>query len=312
MRLTRREFLKLCGSSAVGLGISRIYIPEVVQALEKAAAGNPPVIWLQGASDTGCSVSLINTVHPKIADVLLKIISLRYHTTIMAGQGELANQALKDVKKEAAGKFILIIEGSVQPEEDGIYCVIGEAKGKPITFASALADLAPKAAAVVAVGACAAFGGIPQAKPNPTGAMSVGEFLKKPVVNIPGCPAHPDWIVGTLVHVLLYGMPELDAQGRPTLFFGKAIHENCTRYSYFSEGKFASSFGEEGCLIQLGCKGPVTNADCPTREWNTRVNWCVGSGGMCIGCCSPDFPDGTSPIYSALPKELWPQEKSLV
>ncbi|MCP4650501.1 MAG: hydrogenase small subunit [PVC group bacterium] len=310
MKLTRREFFKLCASSAAGVGISQLYVPEVVAALENAADGNPPVIWLQGQSDSGCSVSLLNTTHPSISEVLLKVISLRYHATIMAATGETANQTLEDVKKDASGKFILIVEGSIPTKGNGEYCVIGENDGKHITLADTLKDLAPHAAAIVAVGACAAFGGIPAAKPNPTGAMSVSEFLGKPVVNIPGCPAHPDWIVGTLVHVLLYGMPDLDTYGRPVMFFGQTIHENCPRYYYFADGQYASNFGEEGCLIQLGCKGPVTNSDCPSRRWNNGVNWCIGNGGMCIGCCAPNFPDGTGSLYTALPKEKWPNKES--
>ncbi|MFH2137386.1 MAG: hydrogenase small subunit [Candidatus Omnitrophota bacterium] len=308
MKLTRREFFKLCAGTAAGAGISQLYVPEVVAALNDAAAGKPPVIWLQGQSDSGCSVSLLNTTHPTIAEVLLKVISLRYHATVMAGTGETANAPLEEVKKEASGKFILIVEGSIPTEGDGAYCVIGEQNGKPLYMAEVLKDLAPHAAAIVAVGACAAFGGIPAARPNPTGAKSVSEFLGQPVVNIPGCPAHPDWIVGTLVHVLLYGMPDLDDQGRPTLFFGKTIHENCPRYYYFADGQYAENFGEEGCLIQLGCKGPVTQSDCPSRKWNSGVNWCIQNGGMCIGCCAPNFPDGTGAMYTALPENLWPNK----
>ena len=302
MKLTRREFFKLCASSAAGAGISQLYVPEVVAALENA----PPVIWLQGQSDSGCSVSLLNTTHPSISEVLLKIISLRYHSTIMTGTGESANSPLEDIKKDASGKFILIVEGAIP--KDGAYCIIGEKDGKQISINDALLDLAPHAAAIVAVGACAAFGGIPAARPNPTGAMSVSQFLGKPVVNIPGCPSHPDWIVGTLVHILLYGMPELDEHGRPTMFFSKLIHENCPRYYYFADGQYATNFGEEGCLIQLGCKGPVTHSDCASRRWNSGVNWCIDNGGMCIGCCSPTFPDGTGAIYASLPENMWPKK----
>ncbi|MCM8774480.1 MAG: NiFe hydrogenase, partial [Candidatus Omnitrophica bacterium] len=160
-------------------------------------------------------------------------------------------------------------------------------------------------------------GGIPKGEPNPTGAMGVKEFLEelgigKTVINIPGCPAHPDWIIGTLIHIIFYGMPELDFLYRPKLFFGKTIHESCSRYYYFSENRFASSLGEEGCLINLGCRGPYTRADCPLRAWNNGVNWCVESGGMCVGCCSPNFPDGFSPIYSALPQEFFLSQESII
>lgn len=308
MKLTRREFLKICRNSAIGLGISQLYIPQVVEALEQAAAGKPPVLWLQGAGCNGCSVSLLNTAHPSISEVLLKVISLRYHPTVMAASGHLAFETIYETARQAEGKLILIVEGAIPVANGGRYCTIGEKGGKHITMLDAVTELGSKAAAIVAVGACATFGGIPAGKPNPTEAKGVGEILKgKAVLNITGCPSHPDWIVGSLVHVLLYGLPKLDNYGRPTLFFGQNIHQNCPNYSYYSEAKFAQKLGDDGCLIGLGCKGPVTNSDCPLRRWNSGVNWCVGSGAPCIGCCSTNFPDAVSPIYTSLPEDKWPE-----
>lgn len=297
--LTRREFLKLCANSAAGLGLSRIYVPAIVEALGNAARGNPPVIWLQGAGENGCSVSLLNTTYPKLADVLLK---LRYHPTIMAGEGELTQRVVVELKEEYAGKFILVVEGAVQPGEDGFYCIIGEKDTKLFTLPDVLQRLAPAARAIIAVGSCASFGGVVKGKPNPTGAMGVREFLGRTVVNIPGCPAHPDWIIGTLVHMLLYGPLQLDSQGRPILFYSTLVHgENCPNYPYYLRGEYANSFSEGGCLYQLGCKGPIAEADCPITKWNSKTNWCNECRGPCIGCCSPEFPDGrTSPIYTPI------------
>jgi len=312
MKTSRREFLKLCAASAAGWGISQVYIPEVAQALERAAAGNPPVIWVHGAGDDGCLVSVLNTTHPSIADVLLKIITVQYNPTIMASAGEMAISHLYKTSEEKKGQFILVVEGAIPTKDNGIYCTIGEKKGKHITMLEAVKDLGPKAKAVIALGACATHGGIPAGKPNPTGAKGVRDILGKQatVINIPGCPVHPDWFVGTLVHLIMYGIPELDDRARPKMFFADTIHQNCPNYSYYIDGKFASKFGEKGCLIMLGCKGPETHSDCPLRRWNNATEWCIGVAAPCIGCCSLDFPDGPSPFYTALPQQRWPQKQT--
>lgn len=311
MELTRREFLKLCSASAVGMGISQLVVPEVVEALEKAAAGKPPVIWIQGASCAGCSISLLNTAHPSIAEVLLRVISLEYHPNVMASSGELAFSYLDIIADKAKGEFFLVVEGAVPTNDNGVYCTMGEKDGKEVTFLETVQTLGAKAKAILAVGDCAAFGGIPAGKPNPTGCKPVSEVVTGvPIINIPGCPSHPDWIVGTVVHVLLFGLPALDDKARPKIFFAETIHQNCPNFSYFNEGKFATKLGEKGCLLQLGCKGPMSNSDCPLRKWNNGANWCIGAGAPCIGCSSAGFIDGMSPFYSALPKELWPKKES--
>lgn len=306
MKLTRRQFLKIFGSSAVGAGITGFYEPAIIKALA-ADDGKPPVIWLQGAGCNGCSVSLLNTTHPKIAEVLLQIISMRYHPTIMAATGKTAFEVIYDVAAEFKGKFILVLEGGIPTAENGAYCTIGEHLGHHVTLRQALDKLVPDAAGLVAVGTCAAFGGIPSGKPNPSQVMGLAEYTAKSVVNVPGCPAHPDWIIGTLVHLLNFGLPELDKYGRPVLFYGKNLHENCPNYSFFANGKYAEKLGDEGCLVALGCKGPVAFADCPLRHWNSGVNWCIGSGTGCIACCEPDFPDASSPMYAKLPEHLIPR-----
>jgi hydrogenase small subunit len=151
--------------------------------------------------------------------------------------------------------------------------------------------------AILAVGTCASFGGIPAGGTNPSNCVTVRKMMevkgiKKPLINIPGCPPHPDWIVGTVASIVLNGLPgpnDLDDNLRPKAFFGKLIHENCPRRAYFDEGKFAKKFGEEGCLYELGCKGPITHADCPTRRWNGGTNWVIGAGSPCLGCTQPEF-----------------------
>jgi len=303
MDLTRREFLKICAGSAVALGISQICIPEVVEALERAAAGNPPVLWLQGAGCTGCSVSLLNTTHPKISEMLLKIISLRLHLNLMSASGDRAIDSLEKTAEETKGKFILIVEGSIPIAENGVYATLGEKSGRPISLLEWTKKLGRNAKYVIAAGTCSSYGGIPAGAPDPTGAKAVSEVLEKKIINVPGCPPHPDWMVGTLVHLILYGLPELDKNGRPTLFYRFLLHENCPNYSFYIHQKLAKDLSEEGCMVKLGCKGPLTYSDCPLRRWHNGVNWCIGAVTPCIGCVQMEFPDGLSPFYG------WPERK---
>ena len=201
----------------------------------------------------------------------------------------------------------------------GIYCEIGEVGGHGRSMLESVKTLGADAMAVIAMGACAAYGGVPSAAPNTTGCKGVSEVfaeegISTPVVNLPGCPPHPDWFVGTIATVLIGGLGavELDELGRPTAFYSKLIHDNCPRRGQFDNGEFAKKYSDPGCLYELGCKGPVTYADCPIRLWNGGTNWCVGSGGPCAGCSEPGFPDSVTsmrsvaPIFSATPPSWLP------
>ncbi|NEP77019.1 MAG: hydrogenase small subunit [Okeania sp. SIO3B3] len=312
MHLDRREFMKLCAGTAAGAGISQLAHPAVVQALQTASDGKTPVFWLQGCGCTGCSVSILNTVHPTIAQVLLDIISMRHHPTIMGGEGDVAINNIYASAEANKGKYILMLEGSV-PMADERYCIIGErmvnGHHEEYSLTRVLKDLVPGAAACVALGACATYGGIPGAEGNLTGAVGLPEFFKKegidkPVVNIAGCAPHPDWMVGTLAYALKYGVPalveQLDEHGRPKMFFGDNIHDNCPYLPKFNEAGFAKSFNDgSDCKYTLGCKGPITHSDCYKRIWNSGLNWCVENA-VCIGCVEPGWPDKFSPFYEEL------------
>jgi len=266
-----------------------------------------PVVWLQGTGCSGCSVSLLNAASPSIANILLeeivpgKHVELLFHPTVMAGSGTVALSALEGA--EEAGGYVLAVEG-------GIPTVVSEiggtdAEGNEVDFVEKFDALAARALAVMAVGQCAAYGGIPASAPNPSGSISVQEALEKagldtPFVNVPGCPPHPDWIVGTIAFILLNGLPgadDVDDFGRLKLFFGGDLHENCPRRADFDAGKFAKYFSDDGCLYELGCKGPVTYADCPLRQWNNGVSWCIRAGSPCQGCVEPGFPDIGPGLY---------------
>jgi hydrogenase small subunit len=233
----------------------------------------------------------------------------------MAGAGAPVIEVMVDTSRKKKGGYILIVEGAIPTAKDGIYGVIGEKDGKPMTMQSWVETLAKDALAVIALGSCAAFGGIPAAHPNPTQCRSVGEVLQAkgintPLVNIPGCPPHPDWFVGTVASILLSGLPkpeDLDEHRRPKAFYGQTIHENCPRRAYYDENKFAKKFGDPGCNYELGCRGPITHADCPVRLWNNKVNWCVGGGATCIGCTEPGFFD-IAPLYEKISQAALPEE----
>jgi len=282
-----------------------------------------PVIWLQGAGCTGCSISVLNAVSPRIQNLLLDEVvpghqlNLMFHATIMAGQGEPVIEVLRDTEKNCKGGYILIVEGAIPTAENGAYCSIGEKAGRHETIQQSVEELGRSALLTVALGTCAAYGGIPAGKPNPTLCKGVKALfnekgIETPVVNIPGCPPHPDWFVGTISVILFSGAEalDLDELARPKLFYGQLIHENCPRRADFDKGKFAEKLGDPGCLYKVGCKGHYTYADCPIRQWNNGVSWCVKAGSPCQGCVEPEFPDGTSPIYEKITFEdlLWSQK----
>jgi hydrogenase small subunit len=269
-----------------------------------------PVIYLQAAACSGCAVTMLNTTSPTIKNLLIDQIapgvhiSLKFHPVIMAAAGEMAVQAMEDTAKRQKGEYVLVVDGAVPTADGGVYGAVGERNGKPVTMVQRVTELAKDAMAVLAMGTCASFGGIPAAPPNPTGCVSVQKALaaaciQKPLINIPGCPPHPDWFVGTVASIIMFGLPKADFL-RPKAFYGKLIHENCPRRAYFDEGKFAKKFGDEGCLYELGCKGPITHSDCPIRHWNGGTNWVIGCGAPCNGCTQPEFPNETAPFYEKL------------
>lgn len=276
-----------------------------------------PVIWYQAASCSGDSVSLLNAASPNVRNTLLDEllpghhINLLFQMTVMAGQGDEVVKILEDAAGKRQGGYVLIVEGSIPTAEGGRVGMLGEHGDQPIMMADAVAELAAGAVAGIAVGTCAAYGGIFAGAPNPTGSMGLAAFCARkgidlPVINVPGCPSNPDWILGTVAHFVMDGgfkPEELDEVGRPLLFFGKLIHETCPRRPDFDAGRFARKLGDPGCLYELGCKGPVTYADCPTRGFNSNTNWCIGAGSPCHGCVEPEFPDKLSPLYEKISQE---------
>jgi hydrogenase small subunit len=308
--LSRRDFIRWAIAAPAALSAADAFLPKLAAAMQEAIK-EYPIIWLQASTCSGCSVSVINTIHPSIKNVILEQVLpghqliLTYHGTLMAATGSLSVDAALEAAKKYKGRYVLVVEGAIPTKQNGIYGHIGEEEGKPMTMLRWIDLLGRDAMATLTVGTCAAYGGISAALPNPSGSMSVSDVyqmlnITTPVINIPGCPCHPDWFIGTVAKILLYGMPqpkELDEFGRLKLFYGRSVHNRCINRDYLDEGVFATKFGEEGCLLELGCKGPFTNADCPIRLWNGGVNWCINAGAPCIGCTEKGFPDAHSPIY---------------
>jgi len=234
-------------------------------------------------------------------------VSLRFVPTIMAGSGQVALEILAATEASKEG-YLLVIDGALPTAAEGRYGRAASKGGGESTMVARALELAEKASAIVALGTCAAYGGMHAARPNPSGCVSVKEALakagiEKPLVNVPGCPPHPDWFTGTVGQALLFGWPsdgEVDAVGRPRRFYGRLLHDLCPRRGDFEAHKFAKAPGDPGCLYELGCKGPWTHADCPEREFNGGVNWCVKAGSPCHGCVEPFFPDVSSPIYEKI------------
>jgi hydrogenase small subunit len=281
----RRDFLKICSLAAAAVGLPA---GAGVKMAEAAIAGKKPsVIWLSFQECTGCTESLLRTNYPGLAELLLDLISLDYHETLMVPSGYLAEKSLQEAMEQHAGKFVLVVEGSIPTKDGGIYCMIG---GR--TALEILEEVAEKAGAIIAIGSCASWGGIPSADPNPTGAKGAPEILAgKTVISIPGCPSNPYNFLGTVLQYATFGsLPELDDLGRPVWAYGRVIHEHCPRRAHFDAGRFVEQFGDNGhrqgwCLYKMGCKGPVTHANCSVQNFGDVVDaWPIGLGHPCVGC----------------------------
>ncbi len=295
MRIHRRQFLKYCIGSAAAMGLPMSVLGKLEQAMAAGGTSLPKVIWLNAANCSGCTVSLANlfsnTGPTDIADLLFNTIDLAFHPTLMAASGDLAVQQLKNT---AAGSYILAVDGGIPTAFNGNTCMLWTDGDKEVTALKAVEMLAPNAAAILSIGTCASYGGIAAGNPNPTGIVSVAELAGPDIINIPGCPTHPDWIVWTIAHLLAGEIPKLDENNRPTALYGTKIHKNCP----LRDREETKVFGEQDhCLKELGCKGPETTSDCPARKWNNSTNWCIGAGAICIGCTEPRFPDKFSPFY---------------
>ena len=289
--ISRRSFLKFCSLTATSLGLGSAYAPKIAHAMETKP--RTPVIWLEGLECTCCSESFIRSAHPLTKDVVLSMLSLDYHHTLMAAAGHHALKQLHDTVKKYKGNYILAVEGNPPLNEDGMFCISG---GKP--FVEELKSVAADAKAVIAWGACASYGCVQAAKPNPTRATPIDKVISgKPIIKVPGCPPIAEVMTGVVTYMLTFDrIPELDRQGRPKMFYGQRIHDKCYRRPHFDAGQFVEHWDDDNarkgyCLYKMGCKGPTTYNACSTVRWNDGVSFPIQSGHGCIGCSEDGFWD---------------------
>lgn len=283
------------------------------------------IVWITaGLSCDGESIAITSATQPSLEEVLGGAMpglpKVFFHNPVFSY--EVGEDFIAIMRAAAEGKldpFVLVVEGSVPNEkllDEGFWAAIGTdpVTGQPIKTTEWIDLLAPRAAAIVAVGTCATYGGIPAMRGNPTGAMGLPDYLgwsfrsrsDIPIVCIPGCPAQPDNMMETIVYVLyqLAGkapMIPLDGELRPKWLFDKTAHEGCDRGGYYESADFATRYGQPQCIVKLGCYGPVVNCNVPKRGWAGGVGGCPNVGGICIGCTMPGFPDKFMPFMEEPP-----------
>jgi hydrogenase small subunit len=287
--VSRRDFLKMCTALAAALGLDYTQQDKVVKAMETNS--RVPVVWLQFQDCTGCSESFIRSTHPTAESVLFDFISLEYTEVLSAASGFQVETAMKQVLEKYKGEYVLAVEGSI-PDGEGFTIVGG------VDVKETFKEMAAGAMAVISYGSCASWGGIPAAKPNPTGAKPISSYISNtPVILVPGCPPISEVMTGVIAHIITFGaIPELDSLGRPKAFYRHRIHDKCNRRAYFDAGLFVESFDDEGakqgyCLYKVGCKGPTTYNACAEMRWNGGVSYPIQSGNPCIGCSEKGFWD---------------------
>ena len=297
----RREFMQFCGAVAAYFSLPKNAAAEIAEAIETKP--KPTLVWLEFQDCAGNSESFLRASRPTAAEVVLDTLSVDYHETIMAAAGHQAEEALEQSIVKNKGAYIAVVEGSIPTGAGGAYCTVGGKSALQIAK-----RVCGDAAATIAIGTCAAYGGLPAAAPNPTGALGVADAVPeaKNLINLPACPANVENLTALIVYYLTYNrFPPLDKERRPLFAYGKSIHDNCERRAHFDAGQYVESWGDEGhrtgyCLYKMGCKGPVTYQNCPVVRWNEGTNWPIGCGHPCIGCAEPDFWDKMTPFYRHL------------
>jgi hydrogenase small subunit len=320
---------------------ARAFMEDLLEPHAKAGPGSRlgplekvHAFWFAGMSCDGCSVAVTGATSPSVESLVLgahpgapRVILHHPVLNVESGANYMRPHEMA-LSGELDGPYVIILEGSIADEtraavDGGYWSGQGEepwgtdGEIRTVTTAEWMARLAPGAAASLAIGTCATWGGIPAAEGNPTGAMSLMDFLGKdyrsafgvPVVNVPGCAPVGDNFTETVAAILYFlqgfgPLPEFDELGRPAWLFGETVHRNCVRGAYYEEGDFAEEFGDKECLVEIGCWGPVVNCNITSRGTVNGVGGCMNVGGACIGCTMPGFPDKFTPFYKRPPGSL--------
>jgi hydrogenase small subunit len=311
----------------------RPWMPPLKKPLDKVH-----VFWLAGMSCDGCSIAVTGATNPPLERLLLgavpalPLVILHHPVLAIESGAAYVENFRRAIRGELDAPYVLCLEGSACDESlagEGYWAALGvgsieeedanmiDGVRQPVSVMDWAKAMAPGAAAAIAVGTCATWGGVPSAYGNPTGAMSLQDLLGKsyrsafglPVVNIPGCSPVGDNIMETVAAVVLFlqglgPLPEFDDLGRPAWLFGETVHRHCVRAGYYEEGVFAKTYGDKECLVEVGCWGPVVQCNITERGAINGMGGCMNTGGPCIGCTMPGFPDKFSPFYKAAPGSL--------
>lgn len=266
------------------------------------------LLWLQSGGCGGCSMSLLGAESPDLVTTLETAgIELLWHPSLSEQTGTAVRELLQSIVDGETDLDILCIEGSLMcgPNGSGRFHILG---GTGIPMIEWVRKLAQRARYTLAIGSCAAFGGITSAGDNvgeATGLQFEGELrggllggdyrsgAGLPVVNVAGCPVHPNWVTETLIELALgeAGPERLDAFARPRLYADQLVHHGCTRNEYYEYKASAEHPGEQGCMMEhLGCLGTQAHGDCNTRTWNGDGS-CTRGGYACINCTAPEFEE---------------------
>lgn len=293
------------------------------------------VLWFQAGACSGNTMSFLNAAEPSVVDLIVDFgLEIIWHPSLGLEMGDEAQQLFRDCASGKRKVDIFVLEGTIIEGPDGSGR-FNQFAGRPMK--DWVAEMVEAADIVVAIGDCATYGGLNVVEPNPSESTGLqffrskkGGFLGKdwvsksglPVINIPGCPAHPDWITQILVALATGRTSDiaLDDLQRPKTFFTTFAHNGCTRNTFFEFKQSTMTFGEgtrTGCLFyEFGCRGPLTHSPCNRILWN-RQSSKTRAGMPCIGCTEPDFPHGnlapgtvfkTQMIGGAIPVDLPPGE----
>ena len=266
------------------------------------------LLWLQAGACSGNTISLLQAEEPTVVDLLTDFgVELLWHPSLSPELGEAVHEILDDLLDGKRALDIFVVEGTVikGPGGSGRMDMFA---GRPMT--DWITDLTAVASIVVGVGDCATYGGLPTVPPNPSESTGL-QFHRKekggylgadwtskaglPVINIPGCPSHPDWISQVVMAVATgrAGDLALDEYNRPATLFTTFTHNGCTRNTFFDYKESTVEFGQgtrTGCMFyELGCRGPMTRSSCNRILWN-RQSSKTRAGMPCLGCTEPDFP----------------------
>lgn len=266
------------------------------------------VLWLQSAGCGGCTMSLLCAENPGLMQTFEQFgIRLLWHPALSVETGTEAARILHDVAEGRVRLDALCVEGAILrgPKGTGRFHILS-GTGRPML--DWVRDLASVAEDVIAVGSCAAFGGITATGDNPGDASGLqydghleggvlGASFRarsgRPVINVAGCPTHPNWVTETLMLLAVGGLGQdgLDALRRPRFYADHLVHHGCPRNEFYEYKASAERLSEMGCMMEhLGCIGTQAHGDCNTRPWNGEGS-CTRGGYPCINCTAPEFEE---------------------